>query len=162
VRGTRAEIRVRDQALFGFVNVLEKTRERAVYMRREQAANDEADGLRASPSPWCAVRALTTCSRVHVARPSWRRFFFLVLVRPAVRAAAADALRRASRLRRVTPQSTERNPVCTIYTFQCSYLYVRLACSAVGAATRPDTTYLELTIVSKSPSAACRIAALSS
>jgi hypothetical protein len=47
-RGTRGELRVRDQALFSFVNALEKTRERAVDMRREQADTHEADGLRES------------------------------------------------------------------------------------------------------------------
>jgi WW domain-binding protein 2 len=43
--GTKAEVRIKDQGLFGFVSVLEKTRERAIYMKR-QAASDE-DTLRA-------------------------------------------------------------------------------------------------------------------
>jgi hypothetical protein len=47
VRGTTAEIRFRDQALFGFVRVLEKTREHAIETRHNnQASADEADGLR--------------------------------------------------------------------------------------------------------------------
>jgi hypothetical protein len=47
VRGTTAEIRFKDQALFGFVRMLEKTREHAIETRsNNQAAADEADGLR--------------------------------------------------------------------------------------------------------------------
>jgi len=41
--GTKAEIRFKDKGLFEFVSVLDKTRERAVYMRRQVA--DEEDGL---------------------------------------------------------------------------------------------------------------------
>ncbi|EIN11054.1 hypothetical protein PUNSTDRAFT_64772 [Punctularia strigosozonata HHB-11173 SS5] len=40
--GTKAEIRVKDQGLFGFVSVLEKTRERAIYMKRQAALDEEA------------------------------------------------------------------------------------------------------------------------
>lgn len=42
--GTKAEIRLKDRGIFEFVSVVEKTRERAIYMKR-QAANDE-DTLR--------------------------------------------------------------------------------------------------------------------
>jgi WW domain-binding protein 2 len=46
-RGTTAEIRFKDQALFGFVRIIEKTREHAIETRQNnQAAADEADGLR--------------------------------------------------------------------------------------------------------------------
>jgi len=38
--GTKAEIRLKDRGIFEFVSVVEKTRERAIYMKR-QAANDE-------------------------------------------------------------------------------------------------------------------------
>ncbi|CCM02319.1 uncharacterized protein FIBRA_04411 [Fibroporia radiculosa] len=41
--GTKAEIRFKDKGLFEFVGVLEKTRERAVYMKRQMA--DEHDSL---------------------------------------------------------------------------------------------------------------------
>lgn len=44
--GTTAEIRFKDKGLFEFVSALEKTRERAVYMKR-QSADDEDEGLRA-------------------------------------------------------------------------------------------------------------------
>ncbi|OSX59505.1 hypothetical protein POSPLADRAFT_1150989 [Postia placenta MAD-698-R-SB12] len=42
--GTTAEIRFKDKGLFEFVSALEKTRERAVYMKR-QSADDEDEGL---------------------------------------------------------------------------------------------------------------------
>jgi WW domain-binding protein 2 len=42
--GTKAEIRLKDKGLFEFVSVLEKTRERAIYMKRASA--DEEEGLR--------------------------------------------------------------------------------------------------------------------
>ncbi|EJD01682.1 uncharacterized protein FOMMEDRAFT_89738 [Fomitiporia mediterranea MF3/22] len=44
--GTRAEIRFKDRGMFQFVSTLEKSRERAIYMKR-QAASDE-DTLRMS------------------------------------------------------------------------------------------------------------------
>lgn len=44
--GTKAEIRLQDKGLFEFVSVLEKTRERAIYMKRSGA--DEEEGLRTS------------------------------------------------------------------------------------------------------------------
>lgn len=44
--GTKAELRFKDKAMFEFVSVLEKTRERFIYMRRQSA--DEEEGLRAS------------------------------------------------------------------------------------------------------------------
>ena len=42
--GTKAEIRLKDKGLFEFVSSLEKTRERAIYMRRSSC--DEEEGLR--------------------------------------------------------------------------------------------------------------------
>jgi len=47
--GTRAEIRLKDKGLFEFVSSLEKTRERAVYMRRQSC--DEEEGLPSYNSP---------------------------------------------------------------------------------------------------------------
>ncbi|KAL5527864.1 hypothetical protein ACEPAG_6665 [Sanghuangporus baumii] len=43
VPGTRAEIRLKDRGLFQFVSVLEKSRERAIYMKRQ--TESEADTL---------------------------------------------------------------------------------------------------------------------
>lgn len=43
--GTKAELRFKDKGLFEFVGTLEKTRERAIYMRRQSAEDEE--GLRA-------------------------------------------------------------------------------------------------------------------
>jgi hypothetical protein len=42
--GTTAEIRVNDRAMFQFVSLLEKTRERVIFMRRQSV--DEEDGPR--------------------------------------------------------------------------------------------------------------------
>lgn len=39
--GTKAEIRLRDQPLFQLVSVLNKTRERAVYMQRQPIEEDD-------------------------------------------------------------------------------------------------------------------------
>ncbi|GJE87430.1 GRAM domain-containing protein [Phanerochaete sordida] len=47
--GTHAELRFRDKGLFEFVGALEKTRERAIYMRRQGA--DEEEGLPSYNSP---------------------------------------------------------------------------------------------------------------
>lgn len=47
--GTKAELRFKDRAMFEFVSLLEKTRERAIYMKR-QAADDE-EGLPTYTSP---------------------------------------------------------------------------------------------------------------
>ncbi|KAL1944120.1 hypothetical protein VTO73DRAFT_3305 [Trametes versicolor] len=49
VDGTRAEIRLKDKGMFEFASSLEKTRERAIYMKR-QSAEDE-DGLPAYSTP---------------------------------------------------------------------------------------------------------------
>ena len=42
--GTKAEVRLKDRGLYQLVGVLEKTRERAIYMKRQ--AESEADTLR--------------------------------------------------------------------------------------------------------------------
>ncbi|KAF8076814.1 hypothetical protein FPV67DRAFT_1406817 [Lyophyllum atratum] len=47
--GTKAELRFKDRAMFEFVSLLEKTRERAIYMKR-QAAEDE-EGLPTYTTP---------------------------------------------------------------------------------------------------------------
>ena len=44
--GTSVEIRFKDRAMFEFVSLLEKTRERAIYMRRQMAEDEESEGLR--------------------------------------------------------------------------------------------------------------------
>lgn len=46
--GTKAEIRLKDKGIFEFVGAVEKTRERAIYMKRQKAEEEEEDGLRAS------------------------------------------------------------------------------------------------------------------
>jgi hypothetical protein len=46
--GTRAELRFKDRAMFDFVSLLEKTRERVIYMKRQAAEDSELDGLRTS------------------------------------------------------------------------------------------------------------------
>ena len=43
--GTRAEIRLKDKGIFEFASSLDKTRERAIYMKRQQLEDEE--GLRA-------------------------------------------------------------------------------------------------------------------
>ncbi|KAI0772582.1 hypothetical protein BC629DRAFT_1736626 [Irpex lacteus] len=47
--GTKVEIRLKDKGLFEFVGVLEKTRERAIYMKRSGA--DEEEGLPGYSTP---------------------------------------------------------------------------------------------------------------
>lgn len=47
--GTRAEVRLKEKGLFEFVSALEKTRERAIYMRRQSC--DEEEGLPSYGSP---------------------------------------------------------------------------------------------------------------
>jgi WW domain-binding protein 2 len=44
--GTSVEIRFRDRAMFEFASLLEKTREKAIYMKKQAAEEDE--GLRKS------------------------------------------------------------------------------------------------------------------
>jgi WW domain-binding protein 2 len=39
--GTTAEIRLKDQGMFGFVSTLDKMRERALFMKRESALEDQ-------------------------------------------------------------------------------------------------------------------------
>jgi hypothetical protein len=39
--GTQAEVRFKDRAMFEFVSLLEKTRERAIYMKRQITEDDE-------------------------------------------------------------------------------------------------------------------------
>ncbi|PSR77272.1 hypothetical protein PHLCEN_2v7965 [Hermanssonia centrifuga] len=47
--GTKVEVRLFDKGLFEFVSILEKTRERAIYMKRQMA--DEEEGLPGYTSP---------------------------------------------------------------------------------------------------------------
>ncbi|RDB20033.1 hypothetical protein Hypma_012980 [Hypsizygus marmoreus] len=48
--GTRAELRFKDRAMLEFVSLLEKTRERAIYMKRQIPSEDE-EGLPIYTSP---------------------------------------------------------------------------------------------------------------
>jgi WW domain-binding protein 2 len=45
--GTNVELRFKNRAMFEFVALLEKTRERAIYMKRQAAQAEDEDGLRA-------------------------------------------------------------------------------------------------------------------
>ncbi|KAH8096631.1 hypothetical protein BXZ70DRAFT_327403 [Cristinia sonorae] len=47
--GSKAEIRMKDKGIFEFASSLDKTRERAVYMKRQQA--DEEEGLPTYSTP---------------------------------------------------------------------------------------------------------------
>ena len=47
--GTNAELRFKDKGLFEFVSALEKTRERAVYMKRQTAEEDELRAYLCTP-----------------------------------------------------------------------------------------------------------------
>lgn len=57
--GTKAEIRFKDKAMFEFASVLEKTRERHIYMRRQSA--DEEEGLRTCSAFPIYCRPLIDC-----------------------------------------------------------------------------------------------------
>lgn len=48
--GTTVELRFKNQAMFQFVALLEKTRERAIYMKRQAAQEDEGLRMLASQS----------------------------------------------------------------------------------------------------------------
>lgn len=41
-------VKFKDRAMFEFVSLLEKTRERAIYMRRQAQSDEEEEGLRKS------------------------------------------------------------------------------------------------------------------
>ncbi|KAN0126563.1 hypothetical protein V8E52_000203 [Russula decolorans] len=47
--GTKSEIRLKDQGIFQFVSLLEKTRERAVYMKRQMKDEEESLPVYVSP-----------------------------------------------------------------------------------------------------------------
>ncbi|KAJ7283312.1 hypothetical protein C8J57DRAFT_1447506 [Mycena rebaudengoi] len=49
--GTTAEVRFKDRAMFEFVAALEKTRERAIYMKRQTDAESNDEGLPVYTSP---------------------------------------------------------------------------------------------------------------
>ncbi|KAJ7896000.1 hypothetical protein B0H14DRAFT_2679968 [Mycena olivaceomarginata] len=48
--GTTAEVRFKDQPMFQFVATLEKTRERAIYMKRQEAENEEGPPVYTAPT----------------------------------------------------------------------------------------------------------------
>jgi hypothetical protein len=58
--GTKAEIRLKDQAMFGFVSALEKVRERALFMKRESALEDELRKKFSSPSKLLFIKYVTS------------------------------------------------------------------------------------------------------
>ncbi|KAH9998296.1 hypothetical protein BJV77DRAFT_981102 [Russula vinacea] len=61
--GTKSEIRLKNEGIFQFVSLLEKTRERAVYMRRQM--KDEEDALRTmSPFPCYCILILWSAAYV--------------------------------------------------------------------------------------------------
>ncbi|KAL7282680.1 hypothetical protein ACG7TL_004154 [Trametes sanguinea] len=60
VDGTRAEIRFKDKGIFEFTSVLEKTRERAIYMKRQSA--DEEEGL---PPSWVLIMRAVVCTAAY-------------------------------------------------------------------------------------------------
>ena len=49
--GTTAEIRLKDQGIFEFVESLEKTRQRALFMKRQKAHEEAEEGLRGFLNP---------------------------------------------------------------------------------------------------------------
>lgn len=51
--GTTVEIHLKDQGIFEFVGSLEKTRERALFMKRQKAHEEAEEGLRAFLTPCC-------------------------------------------------------------------------------------------------------------
>jgi len=67
--GTKAEVRFKDRAMFEFVSLLEKTRERWIYMRRRQV--EDEDALRMSIALWRKDSGLIAVwnSNLH---PWWR------------------------------------------------------------------------------------------
>ncbi|KAJ7163805.1 hypothetical protein C8R43DRAFT_988723 [Mycena crocata] len=48
--GTTVEVRFKNRAMFEFVATLEKTRERAIYMKRQEAENEEGLPVYTSPA----------------------------------------------------------------------------------------------------------------
>lgn len=58
--GTSVEIRFYDRGLFEFVSVLEKTRERVVYMKR-QAAMEDDENLREYSFQTASISLICLC-----------------------------------------------------------------------------------------------------
>jgi len=54
--GTKVEVRFKDRAMFEFVSLLEKTREKAIYMRK-QAVDEVEEGLRMCYTPVISHRS---------------------------------------------------------------------------------------------------------
>ncbi|KAJ7477208.1 hypothetical protein B0H11DRAFT_2158278 [Mycena galericulata] len=54
-KGTTAEVRFKDRAMFEFVATLEKTRERAIYMKRQEVENEEGPPVYTSPAEGSAT-----------------------------------------------------------------------------------------------------------
>lgn len=46
--GTTVEVRFKERAMFEFVSLLEKSRERAIYMKRQIQEDESEEGLRES------------------------------------------------------------------------------------------------------------------
>jgi len=51
VEGTIATVRFKDRAMFEFISLLEKTRERTIYMKRQQMMDDDDEGLPSYTTP---------------------------------------------------------------------------------------------------------------
>lgn len=59
--GSSVELRSKEQGLFQFVSVLEKTRERAIYMKRQMQEEEANEGLRASTLSHSCLLNLMVC-----------------------------------------------------------------------------------------------------
>lgn len=66
--GTKLEVRLKDKGLFEFASSLDKTRERAIYMRRQSV--DEEDALRTSFFHVVPFVTLTASSQPRIRHPS--------------------------------------------------------------------------------------------
>jgi hypothetical protein len=66
--GTRSEIRLKNQGIFQLVSLLEKTRERAVYMRRQM--REEEETLRTLNPFTCCCVLIVLVSRICIAAGS--------------------------------------------------------------------------------------------
>ncbi|ESK94060.1 ww domain binding protein [Moniliophthora roreri MCA 2997] len=66
--GTNVQVRFKNRAMFEFVALLEKTRERAIYMRRQAAQADDEDNLPTYTLPE-ESRAVTLVNGVPVENP---------------------------------------------------------------------------------------------
>ncbi|KAF8687551.1 hypothetical protein AX14_003648 [Amanita brunnescens Koide BX004] len=66
--GTTVMVRFKDRAMFEFVSLLEKTRERAIYMKR-QAREEEEEGLPSYTGPAESSHSVTMIGSIPVDNP---------------------------------------------------------------------------------------------